>query len=50
MRPEFMTLPVRAKTFVPLDFSVPNDENQSAPFRMMYGTLASVSTLLMTVG
>ena len=35
---------------VPLDFSVPNEANHSAPCSMMLGTDAIDSTLLMTVG
>jgi hypothetical protein len=35
---------------MPLDFSVPIEANQLAPLAMMHGTLAIVSTLLMTVG
>ena len=50
MRPELLTLPVRAKTFVPFVVAVPILENQSAPLLMMTGMFASVSTLLMTVG
>jgi hypothetical protein len=34
----------------PGDFSVPIDRNQSTPLRMIGGTLAMVSTLLITVG
>ena len=44
------TLPERAKTFVPLLEAVPTDANQAAPCMTMPGTLARVSTLLMTVG
>ena len=49
-RPVLRTLPARAKTLVPLLFSVPMPANQSAPSRMMAGTLAKVSTLLIRVG
>ncbi len=42
--------PAKAKTLVPLLFSVPTEANQSAPSRMMAGTLAKVSTLLISVG
>ena len=38
------------KILVPLVFSVPMPQYQSAPFTMMCGTAARVSTLLMTVG
>src|SRR5882724_11133883 len=48
--PERLTLPARAKTFVPLLFAVPMEENHSAPRRRMGGMLANVSTLLMRVG
>ena len=48
--PVFRTLPVREKILVPGEVSVPKERNQSAPFRMMWGTLAQVSTLLMLVG
>ena len=34
----------------PLDFSVPSEENQSAPRAMIAGTDAIDSTLLITVG
>ena len=50
IRPVFTTLPVRAKALVPGLFSVPMLRYQSAPRRMMQGTLAKVSTLLRTVG
>ena len=46
----FLTLPPRANTLVPLDFSVPIDVNQEAPFKIICGTLANVSTLLIIVG
>src|SRR5271157_3646255 len=48
--PVLRILPARAKTFVPLLFSVPIAANQSGPLRMMTGMLAKVSTLLMRVG
>ena len=48
--PVLHTLPASAKTLVPLLFSVPTEANQSGPSRMTTGTLARVSTLLMTVG
>ena len=50
IRPVLTTLPVRAKAFVPELPSVPTDLNQSAPFLMMSGTLANVSTLFRQVG
>ena len=40
IRPTLLTLPARAKTLVPLLFSVPIEENHSAPRRMMGGILA----------
>ena len=49
-RPVLLILPTREKIFVPLLVSVPRPENHSAPRRMMLGTVAQVSTLLMTVG
>ena len=49
-RPVLRILPARAKTLVPLLFSVPMPANQSAPLRMIGGTLAKVSTLLISVG
>src|SRR5664279_6328653 len=48
--PVLVIFPASAKTFVPLLFSVPMAENQSAPLRMIGATLAKVSTLLMRVG
>src|SRR3990170_6157513 len=42
--------PVRAKTFVPVLFSVPRLLNHSAPCKIMGGILAYVSTLLSTDG
>ena len=39
-RPVLVILPPSAKTFVPFDFSVPMDANQSAPFRMICGMFA----------
>src|SRR5208283_2848524 len=50
IRPVLLILPANAKTLVPLLFSVPIPANQSAPLRMIGGTLAKVSTLLMSVG
>ncbi len=44
------TLPDTEKIFVPVDFSVPMPEYHAAPFSTMWGIVASVSTLLMTVG
>ena len=43
-------LPARAKTLVPLLVPVPMARYQSPPLRMMGATLASVSTLLISVG
>jgi hypothetical protein len=43
-------LPDTETIFVPADFSVPNDLNQSAPFSTISGTLQRVSTLLISVG
>ena len=45
-----MILPVKAKTLVPFDFSVPSWQYQSAPLTIICATLAKVSTLLMLVG
>jgi len=39
-RPEFCTFPVRAKTFVPLDSSVPIEANQAPPRTKIAGRLA----------
>jgi mRNA-degrading endonuclease toxin of MazEF toxin-antitoxin module len=39
-RPVLLILPPRANTLVPLLFSVPMLANQSAPFRMIWATLA----------
>ena len=50
IKPVLFTLPARAKTFVPLLFSVPIVANHLPPLRMMGGMLANVSTLLMSVG
>ena len=50
IRPVLLTSPVNAKVFVPFDFSVPIELNQSAPFRIIGATLARVSTLLIKVG
>src|SRR5919204_2932181 len=44
------TCPDSEKIFGPGDFGVPIDRHQSAPPSTMYGTLAIVSTLLITVG
>ncbi len=49
-RPVRRTMPERAKTFVPLLPAVPIEAYQSAPWSRISGRLASVSTLLMTVG
>ncbi|MNV81864.1 hypothetical protein D3C71_1755590 [compost metagenome] len=48
--PVFTTLPPSANTLVPFDFSVPILAYHSAPFRIIWAILASVSTLLMIVG
>ena len=50
IKPVLFTSPVRANVFVPLEVSVPIELNQSAPFKMITGTLARVSTLLINVG
>ena len=49
-RPELLIFPVKAKTFVPFESSVPILLNQSAPFVRITGIFAQVSTLLITVG
>ena len=49
-RPPRWTLPVRAKTLVPLEFSVPMAAKAAPPLLMIHGTLAKDSTLLMSVG
>jgi hypothetical protein len=41
---------VTVTTIVPGDWSVPSVRNQSFPRAMIFGTLASVSTLLANVG
>ncbi len=48
--PGFRTWPESEKMPKPLDFSVPIEENHSAPWPMMLGTEAMDSTLLITVG
>ena len=48
--PVLLILPTSEKIFVPLLVAVPRPENQAEPRRMIEGTLAQVSTLLMTVG
>ena len=50
INPVFLTCPVRANVFVPLDLSVPVFMNSPAPFPSTIGMVARVSTLLMTVG
>jgi len=50
IRPPRRTLPARAKTLVPLLCAVPRAANCSGPWRIIHGTTASVSTLLMSVG
>ena len=49
-RPVCRILPPKAKTFVPFDFSVPTELNQSAPFKIIWHMLAYVSTLFKMVG
>ena len=49
-RPLLAILPLRAKTAVPLLFSVPMPANQSAPRSMMTGTDVRLFTLLIVVG
>ena len=44
------TSPETANNFMPGDFSVPKDLYQAAPFLIIAGTEATVSTLLTTVG
>ena len=44
------TFPPNAKTFVPFESSVPNEENQSAPLFIIAGILPNVSTLFTVVG
>ena len=48
--PGLVTWPESEKMPKPLDFSVPIEENHSAPRSMMLGTEAIDSTLLITVG
>ena len=48
--PPRLTLPVTAKTLVPLLRSVPIAAKASPPFKMIQPTLAKVSTLLMLLG
>ncbi len=50
IRPARRTLPASENTFVPLLVAVPMAANASAPWRMIHGTMASVSTLLIRVG
>ncbi|EUA89540.1 hypothetical protein I551_3911 [Mycobacterium ulcerans str. Harvey] len=45
-----MTWPDSEYRVKPGDLSLPIERNQSTPLRMMDGTLAIVSTLLITVG
>ena len=49
-KPLLLIFPAKANTLVPLDFSVPMDANQSAPFLNIVGMFEKLSTLLMTVG
>ena len=48
--PVLFIFPVRAKTLVPLLFSVPKDAYHSPPLVIIWGTLAQVSTLLILEG
>src|ERR1700721_3094787 len=48
--PGRVTWPDSEYSVKPGDFSLPIDRNQSTPFRTIDGTLAMVSTLLITVG
>ena len=48
--PTLTTRPVSANTFVPRLFSVPSAASWSGPSRMITGTFAKVSTLLISVG
>ena len=48
--PVLCILPPKANTLVPFDFSVPILANHSAPFKIILGTLAQVSTLFRIVG
>ena len=48
--PGRVTCPDSEYRVKPGDFSLPIDRNQSTPLRMIDGTLAIVSTLLITVG
>jgi hypothetical protein len=48
--PVLLTFPTREKIFVPLLFSVPMPANQPAPFSIISGTVAQVSTLFRFVG
>ena len=50
IRPVFSIAPVRENVLVPGLPAVPIERYQSAPCRMIFGTLANVSTLLRTVG
>src|SRR5271157_4747448 len=50
INPILLIAPLSANTFVPDDFSVPRVLYQSAPFRIIGGMFAYVSTLLSTVG
>ncbi|MND04959.1 hypothetical protein D3C83_254870 [compost metagenome] len=48
--PGRLTWPESEKMPKPLDFSVPMLANHSGPFATMLGTVATDSTLLITVG
>jgi 2-iminoacetate synthase len=49
IKPTLLIFPASAKTLVPFDFSVPIEENHSAPFRIIAGMFAKVSTLFTLV-
>ena len=49
-KPTLLTFPPNANTFVPLEPSVPIEEYHLAPFNIICGTVAYVSTLLINVG
>ena len=50
MRPLYFRFPAMAQVLTPLALGVPNPAYQSAPLRMMGGTVAQVSALLSSVG
>src|ERR1035437_3392889 len=49
-RPVLLTRPARAKTLVPLLFSVPMPANHAPPLRLIGGLFAKGATLLIRVG